>query len=168
MNRINQIFQHPVYQEHFQALQEAEKERIFCNHTMSHFLDVARLMYIRCLEEKAELSRDLIYAAAFLHDIGRFEQIRSGVPHDQASAELSERILPECGFSEAEIAPIVYAILSHRQSVCRDTEQEGSFMAKLLARYLYDADKKCRCCFSCPVSEECNWPAEKRNRTIEK
>lgn len=46
MKRIDQILSHPVFREQFALLQEAEKDRIFCRHTMEHFLDVARLMYI--------------------------------------------------------------------------------------------------------------------------
>ena len=46
MDRVNQIWRHPVYQEHYKKIQELESERIFCRHTPEHFLDVARLMYI--------------------------------------------------------------------------------------------------------------------------
>ena len=53
MKRIDQILSHPVFREQFALLQEAEKDRIFCRHTMEHFLDVARLAYIRALEENA-------------------------------------------------------------------------------------------------------------------
>lgn len=44
MKRIDQILSHPVFREQFSLLQEAEKDRIFCRHTMEHFLDVARLL----------------------------------------------------------------------------------------------------------------------------
>ena len=53
MKRIDQILSHPVFREQFALLQEAEKDRIFCRHTMEHFLDVARLMYIYNLEDQA-------------------------------------------------------------------------------------------------------------------
>ena len=42
---------HPFFQELVQNLQQAEKGRIFCRHTMEHFLDTARLMYIYNLED---------------------------------------------------------------------------------------------------------------------
>ena len=71
MDRINQIWQHHVYQEHYKKIQELENDRIFCRHTPEHFLDVARLMYIYALEEHMDLSRELIYATALLHDIGK-------------------------------------------------------------------------------------------------
>ena len=38
MKRIDQILSHPVFREQFALLQEAEKDRIFCRHTMEHFL----------------------------------------------------------------------------------------------------------------------------------
>ena len=49
MDRVNRIWRHPVYQEHYKKIQELESERIFCRHTPEHFLDVARLMYIYAL-----------------------------------------------------------------------------------------------------------------------
>ena len=69
MKRIDQILSHPVFREQFALLQEAEKDRIFCRHTMEHFLDVARLMYIYNLEDQAGFSKEMIYAAGLLHDI---------------------------------------------------------------------------------------------------
>ena len=71
MKRIQDIFTHPLYQEQLSLLMDAEKDRIFCRHTVEHFLDVARLMYLYNLEDSAGLEKELIYAAAFLHDIGR-------------------------------------------------------------------------------------------------
>ena len=102
MKRIDQILSHPVFQEQFALLQEAEKDRIFCRHTMEHFLDVARLMYIYNLEDQAGFSKEMIYAAGLLHDIGRYEQMEKGTPHHLAGARLAERILTDCDFSLTE------------------------------------------------------------------
>lgn len=33
MDRVNRIWRHPVYQEHYKKIQELESERIFCRHT---------------------------------------------------------------------------------------------------------------------------------------
>ena len=79
MKRVNLIYEHPVFQEKFQALQETEKERKFCKHTLEHLLDVARLMYIYALEHDLSISKELIYATALMHDIGRIDQIENGV-----------------------------------------------------------------------------------------
>ena len=97
MKRANLIYHHPVFQEKFRALQEAEKDRMFCRHTLEHFIDVARLMYIYSLEHHLSASKELIYATALMHDIGRIDQIEAGIPHEQAGAVLCDVILPDVG-----------------------------------------------------------------------
>ncbi len=158
-DRINQIWSHPLYQEQYLLLQECEKTRIFCGHSLEHFLAVGRLMWIYNLEEEASLSKELIYAAALLHDIGRGLQYRDGIPHDRAGIMLAEKILPECGFQQEEIRPVLTAIGEHRQS------GKGSQTDRLGA-YLYRADKACRNCMVCPAEKECNWSEEKKNLMI--
>ena len=71
MDKINQILAHPVWKESYEKIQELEKERIFCGHDLEHFLDVARIAYIETLERNLNISREKIYSAALLHDIGR-------------------------------------------------------------------------------------------------
>ena len=136
MIRVNQIWKHPIYQEQLQALQMLEADRKFCRHTPEHFLDVARLAYI--------------------HDIGRAEQYRSGIPHDEAGAQIAEQILRELSFDPSEIQEITSAIREHRNAARSDT----------LSSLIYDADKASRNCFSCPAEKECYWSAEKKNLTI--
>ena len=155
MERVNRIWRHPIFQEHYQNLLIEESNRIFCRHSLEHLLDVARLMYIRNLEEGAELPKHLIYGAALIHDIGRFIQNDKGIPHNEAGADIAEGILPECGYSEAESVLIAEAVREHRR---------GS--DSTLGKYLYDADKQSRCCFSCDARKECNWPDEKKNLKI--
>lgn len=82
MKRVNLIYRHPLYQKKYNALQKAEEHRKFCNHTLEHFLDVARLMYIYSVEQELSISKEVIYAAAFMHDIGRIDQIEKGIPHE--------------------------------------------------------------------------------------
>lgn len=159
MERVHKIQNHPVFRDLYKKLEESEKDRIFCRHTMEHFLDVARLMYIYSLEDKAGLSKEVIYAAALLHDIGRYEQVTAGTPHDIAGARIAGEILKECGFTEAEIIPVVEAIMGHRN-------QKSGDSGSALTAYLYRADKKSRSCFACPALSECNWPEEKKNLTI--
>ena len=158
MKRVQAIFSHHLYQEQLVLLTEAEKNRSFCRHTVEHFLDVARLMYLYSLEEQNSLEKELIYATALLHDIGRYEQILNGTPHDAASARMAQFILADCGFSESDNALIQDAILHHRG----DTASGET----LLARYLYRADKQSRSCFCCPSRAECNWPDTKKNLEI--
>ena len=156
MIRVNQIWKHPIYQEQLQALQMLEADRKFCRHTPEHFLDVARLAYIHALESHASVSKELIYCTALLHDIGRAEQYRSGIPHDEAGAQIAEQILQELSFDPSEIQEIASAIREHRNAARSDT----------LSSLIYDADKASRNCFSCPAEKECYWSAEKKNLTI--
>ena len=156
-NRVNLIWQHPLYQEHLQKIQKLEKERLFCRHTPEHFLDVARLMYIYSLENNLNLSKELLYATALLHDIGRALQYQCDIPHDVAGVQIAREILTDLSFAEQEKDEILSAIGHHR------TEDSESTLAKLL----YKADKKSRNCFSCPAAADCYWPSEKKNLTIE-
>ena len=158
VDRIQRIQKNPVFQELYKKLQNAEAGRIFCKHTMEHFLDVARLMYIFCLEDGESINRDVIYATALLHDLGRYDQISSGTPHNIAGVEIAGNILNECGFTENEIRSIQNAIASHREPHGLDADK--------LTIYLYRADKMSRDCFSCAVRAECNWPDEKKNEWI--
>ena len=98
MDRVNQIWNHPLYQNELNKLQLLETDREFCRHTPEHFLDVARLAYIRALEENAPISKELIYCTALLHDIGRARQYEDGTPHDEAGAAIAGQILNELDF----------------------------------------------------------------------
>ena len=164
MDRILHILNHPLYKEQYAHLQEAEKDRVFCRHTMEHFLDVARIMYIFYLERQnaagtdAGAEKEIIYAAALLHDIGRCEQITAGTPHHTAGAYLAGVILPKCGFTEEETARIQRAIENHRQ--------EDTPGGDTLSRWLYRADKLSRNCFCCAAAPLCNWPDTKKNHGI--
>ncbi len=158
MERINRICGHPLWKESLQKIQEWERNRIFCRHTIEHFLDVARIAYIENLEKNLHFSKEIIYAAAMLHDIGRHLQYMQGIPHEQGSAMIAEKILEECGFEEAEQEEILTAIRSHR-------EQETAY-GDDLAGMLYRADKKSRNCIFCAAAQECYWSMEKKNLVI--
>ena len=157
MDRVNQIWKHPLYQTELHKLQLLEADREFCRHTPEHFLDVARLAYIRALEENYSVSKELIYCTALLHDIGRARQYEDGTPHDEAGAVIAEQILKELGFSPEEIQAIVSSIRGHRA----ETNQT------ILGQLIYRADKKSRNCFSCKAEPECYWSSAKKNMTIQ-
>ena len=157
MDRVNQIWKHPLYQTELHKLQLLEADREFRRHTPEHFLDVARLAYIRALEENYSVSKELIYCTALLHDIGRARQYEDGTPHDEAGAVIAEQILKELGFSPEEIQAIVSAIRGHRA----ETNQT------ILGQLIYRADKKSRNCFSCKAEPECYWSSAKKNMTIQ-
>lgn len=160
MERITKIYQHSVYQQELQFVLEAEKDRQFCRHDMQHFLDVARIGWTLCLERKLDIAKELVYAAALLHDIGRGMQYREGISHDEASVLLAEQILPECGFSSAQTKEICVAIAGHRMS-SEETERRNG-----LGEILEEADHASRCCFACEAEPECYWPKGKKNLKI--
>lgn len=156
MRRVHVIVRHPVFADRLTQLEALEKERTFCRHGLPHLLDVARIMWIAVLERQLPLDRDVVYAAALLHDIGRVEQLQQGIPHHLASGDLAARILPEAGFSPEETCQIIQAIRGHRTGGNDDT----------LGRLLHWADKASRTCWRCDASSACNWPEEKKNPDI--
>ena len=101
-----------------------------------------------------------IYAAAVLHDIGKWMQYAQKIPHEQASAQIAEQILEDTGFEEDEKKGILLAILSHREH----SKENGR--GNKLAEVLYDADKTSRNCFACTAKEACDWGEEKKNLRI--
>ena len=69
MNRIDRIIQGPQYVDTLKRLQVLETDRIFCRHDMSHFMSVARLMWIEVLEQQLSVDREVVYAAALLQSL---------------------------------------------------------------------------------------------------
>ena len=158
MIRVNSICTHPLWIECVGHIRDLEKERIFCRHDICHFLDVARIAWIENLEKDFHICRELIYAAAMLHDIGRHLQYLQDIPHDEASASISAEILKDTDFTPDEQAEIITAIRRHR------TPETAS--GDNLAGLIYRADKKSRMCAFCTACDECNWPETKKNMKI--
>ena len=148
MGRVDAIVRHPLFSESIERIATIEEGRLFCKHDIEHFLAVGRIAYILCLEEGFEVEKDRLYAAALLHDLGRWRQYEDGTPHEEESARIAERILPDCGFGDAETELILHAIRMHRTK----SEEPLGF-----AGYLYRADKISRLCFDCPGKMECDW-----------
>lgn len=158
MNRIDRILENKLFLENMEKNNTAEAQRRFCRHNMGHFLDVARIATIISLEEKIDINREIIYAAALLHDIGKHMQYSENIPHEIASANIAPEILKACDFSSEEIEEIVTAICNHRNA-----DIVGN---KDLSGLLYRADKASRACFACEASEDCNWKGDKKNLNI--
>lgn len=161
MKRVNQILFHPLYRQALKKTEILEKDREFCRHDMAHFLDVARIAYIHCLEQGMDMKKDVVYAAALLHDIGRCRQYEEGISHETASAGLAEEILPQCAYSEEEQRLIREAVLGHRR------KDENICGGSGLGRLLYQADKQSRNCFACSARKTCNWPEDRMNNGIQ-
>ena len=161
MKQINWILKHPLYISSYKYLEDLEKERIFCCHQMPHLLDVARIAYIRNLEDGLGLEKAVIYTAALLHDIGKRLQYEQKIPHEITSAEIAETILSsmpkDLAFAPEEQQMILSAIRNHRKPVPN---------ASALDQLLYESDKASRNCFCCPAYAECNWSEDKKNKEI--
>ena len=158
MKRVNQILESDSYQTYLQKNEAAEKDRKFCHHDMVHFLDVARIASLLNQEENFGIEKDLIYAAALLHDIGRWQQYEDGTPHEIASEKLATEILIKTGFNKIESGVVLEAIRQHRN--------KESMERRDLSGLLYRADKLSRACFAFKAEKECNWKGDKKNMRI--
>ena len=157
MHRIDKIIKDSKFIERVKEINEIEQQRIFCGHGYDHLMSVARIAYILVLEEGLDIEKEYVYAAALLHDIGRFSKYEEEMDHREAGPYIAKPILLDAGFSEDEAEEICEAIRLHGTF----PENKGN-----LAGVLYRADKVSRDCFSCPAHEECNWPSEKKNEFI--
>ena len=155
MENVNIILNNPKYKKLLNELNDLEKDRKFCNHTLEHFLDVARIAYIIVLEKKLCYSKEVIYSIALLHDIGRVMEYNKGIDHHEASAIIAEEILEHTSFNTEEKALIIKAIKEHR----RESDDE-------LSKIIYKSDKLSRNCFNCKAYNECYWKEEKKNSNI--
>lgn len=156
MTRVNNILNNALFRKSMNELKEAEKARIFCNHSIEHLLSVARIMQINALENSIEIDKEIIYATALLHDIGRAKAYALKTDHAKESAETAKKILSECGFEKNEIERVTAAVAHHNDS------EKADDLCKLLRK----ADKLSRNCFDCSAYEQCNWSEEKKNRGI--
>jgi len=156
--RINQILKNPTYQDHLNHIKRHETERPFCTHDITHFLDVARIGYILNLEKELRIPQDIIYGAALLHDIGKWQQYEEGTAHEIASAKICAPILQAAGYHQEEIKRIQVAILSHRDAAIEGEES--------LSGLLFMADKLSRKCFECKMVNQCDWPYIIKNSHI--
>ena len=161
MKKVNAILAHPLYRECYARLEELEKDRIFCRHQMTHLLDVARIAYISNMEQGLGIEKEVIYAAALLHDIGKYVQYEDGTPHEQSGEKIASEILGSLSetdaFSVEENRMILTAIRGHRK--LRENPEPLEWL-------LYTGDKASRMCFACPAEGECDWSTEKKNMEI--
>lgn len=158
MERIDRIMKHALFQRSMKQIEKAEEHRIYCRHNLAHSLDVARIAYILNLEEQGYLNKELIYAMALLHDLGRKEEYENGQSHHGAGAELARQILAECEFTETEIRQICEAIAAHKNA--------GMEPEDYCITLLYRADKLSRNCFDCMASKTCYWEEKCKNNQI--
>ncbi|MBY0756980.1 HD domain-containing protein [Clostridium sardiniense] len=156
MKRVNQILNNETFKINMGLLDKLEKDREFCRHGLDHSLDLARIAYIKSLEEDIKISKEIIYAVALLHDLGRVLQYTEGVPHHEGSVILAKQILKDTSFNDEERALIIDGIEKHRE-----INGENSFN-----KLIQDSDKLSRNCFSCKSYDKCYWDSNKKNNLI--
>ena len=155
MDRVNRILNDSLYKKCIEEIKKCEINRVFCKHNIEHFINMARISYIKVLEEGLDYKKDIIYAIGLLHDIGRAKEYNENIPHHIASVEIAKEILIGKGFSDEEIEIILKGIFDHRK---------GS--ESPLGRIVFESDKLSRECFSCPAEKDCKWSEEKKNIKI--
>ncbi|WP_024613549.1 HD domain-containing protein [Clostridium sp. Ade.TY] len=156
MNKVNEILNNDLFKKYIKELETLETDREFCKHNMEHSLDVARIAYIKVLEENINISKEVIYAVALLHDIGRVLQYKDGTPHHKGSVIISEEILKDTSFSREEKDIIIDAIKEHREELA-----ENDFQS-----IIQISDKLSRNCYNCKAYDKCYWDYNKKNHII--
>ena len=100
------------------------------SHGLDHLTNVASHALV--LAKKYKASREIVVAAALLHDLGRNNPKLHGKKSSQYSAFLAEPLLKKVGYSDQDIKLILQIISEHDQPF---------FISKLLeSRILKDAD----------------------------
>lgn len=142
--RVNQILKHSIFKKYSLCNTKAEEQRTFCHHGLDHGIAVARIAYIYLLEQRnTTISKEVVYAAGLLHDLGRWQEYKTGEDHALAGAELVKPILLDAGFSVEEIETITQGIREHRHN----PEEKITLLGRALA-YADDWARDCRNCLS--------------------
>ena len=84
--RYNRIVRNEEFNRLLDEIEALEADRIYCRHGLEHLLDVARISYIQVLEDGLDYNKNILYAAALLHDIGRAAEYRGAGSHGEAGA----------------------------------------------------------------------------------
>lgn len=169
MERVDTLMKHPLFQECRELIDRAEVNRIYCKHNLEHSLDVARIAYILNLEEQGALDKELIYAMALVHDLGRSEEYQNGKNHHIAGAEIAKQLLEASGFSAEEVHMICQAVAAHKswsdEGLVKKAEEQEK-VVDYCKKLLYRADKLSRNCYDCSASKTCYWDEKARNHQV--
>ena len=163
MKRLESIYRDELWRRCMEDIECTEIQRIYCRHDFTHLMEVARIAYVFSLEEALEIPKDVIYAAALLHDIGRSKEYTDGIPHDEAGAKIAKEILKRSSYTEEEIEAIIAAVSGHRGH--SETKEAGGLIGGL-TYVIKRADKESRLCFICDARDTCKWPDNKKNKNI--
>lgn len=169
MERVNAIRNNEIYQKAMMQNESYERNRSYCQHGFVHQMDVARIAYILILEKGLKVDKEVVYATALLHDIGRYLEYEGKMSHHEASAMIAEEILNLVGYKKEEIELIVETILKHRSQSSYNINMDNANTSKRNVEFydiFYQADKLSRNCFQCQESASCNWPEDRKNKGI--
>lgn len=112
-------------------------------------------------------ARDVVYATALLHDMGRVAQYETGEPHHEAGQRYARELLGALAgparFTASETDTIACAVGAHRSGGAHAAAVPA---VATLADLLRASDKAARACWSCPARATCAWPLEKRNEGV--
>ena len=156
MKKVNEILHNEKYRRYINEIEVLERDRVYCRHDMKHFLDMARISYILALENGLNYSKEVIYGIGLLHDIGRAEEYKNNVNHDEAGVSIAEDILKETSYTDDEKNLIINAIANH------GNENSNNKLFEII----YRSDKLSRNCFECKAEKDCYWSKEKKNLEI--
>lgn len=159
MKRVELLLKDALYVDYIKRNADEESIIKYCQHGLQHHIDVARIAYILVLEHNdfnyfvkdSGLSgklaaKECIYAAGLLHDIGKWNEYRTGVDHAAYGSKLTREILPRVFFNPTEVDLISTAIYEHR-NISRDM----SFLGERIHR----ADNLSRVCSQCEERVKC-------------
>lgn len=189
MNRVNKILQHLKYKEYVAKIEAYEKNRIFCRHDMSHFLNVCRLSQILYQQEYLELESQrkdvseedrekkqwisgLVQNKNIEHEMVTEWIYAAGLLHDIGRwQEYENGIRHE--MASAGLAPEILKECGFSNEECgeillaiRNHRNKNVKDEKSLSGILYRADKMSRACFCCKAEAECDWDLQKKNKEI--
>lgn len=154
MDIIEKLKTHPDFITCLEEIEKFEHKRIFCKHDMPHFIEVGKIMEMENEKEDLGYSREVIWAASLLHDLGKSVQYKDETPHHIAGQEIARTILRECDYSDSDI-----------EDICKAIKEHSGFDKKMgLSELLRKSDKLSRRCFECKAYKDCKWPIERRNK----
>lgn len=159
MENTNIIYRLEKVQAYLEDLKNIEEDRLYCRHDIYHFLTTGRIAYILTLENGLDVSRDLVYTTALLHDLSKAVEDREGLSHSKYSARLAEDILDHTNFSKGEKDLIIQAIRDHSGW---DPEPKLDTFPDIF-RY---ADNLSRDCYNCTMADSCKWEDARKNFEI--
>ena len=157
MEYLRRLIQETDYLERMKELETLEQDRKFCRHGLQHVLDVARLAWIKVLEEQQPVEKEQLYLTALLHDMGRIAEYRQGIPHHEAGIIMARNYLQQIGYPQEKCELIFEAIQEHRNK---------EKLNKDFISIIKQADNQSRNCFFCEAGKECKWSEEQKNYTV--